>query len=91
MYSGLIWCRVDLVSTRISSIEAADVAAAVRVARNFSTPLSYRSGGHSYTCNGIKRDFFHRTRDKEAFFDRITPDGWNTKLSRVLALYRAEA
>ena len=38
---------------------ASDVSAAVRVAAETSTPLSYRSGGHSYTCNSIKPDSIH--------------------------------
>ena len=39
--------------------DAQDVAAAVRFARQRGLPLSYRSGGHSYTCNGIKHDSLH--------------------------------
>ena len=35
-------------------VGAADVAAAVALAQAESIPLSYRSGGHSYTCNSIK-------------------------------------
>jgi len=38
---------------------AADVAAAVKAARKASLPLSYRSGGHSYTCNSIKPGSIH--------------------------------
>jgi len=38
---------------------SADVAAAVTLAREQNVPLSYRSGGHSYTCNGIKEDSIH--------------------------------
>ena len=39
--------------------DAKDVSAAVIVARESGTPLSYRSGGHSYTCNSIKEDSIH--------------------------------
>ena len=39
--------------------DAWDVSAAVRTARATKTPLSYRSGGHSYTCNGIKEKSIH--------------------------------
>lgn len=38
---------------------ADDVAAAVKAARKTSLPLSYRSGGHSYTCNSIKPGSLH--------------------------------
>eukprot|EP01051_Picozoa_sp_SAG22_P013112 SAG22_NODE_1435_length_4424_cov_4.592695_1_plen_596_part_10 len=40
-------------------LNATDVSAAVRLAREHGTPLSYRSGGHSYTCNGIKAGSIH--------------------------------
>ena len=38
---------------------SADVAAAVLLARDRAVPLSYRSGGHSYTCNSIKAGSLH--------------------------------
>lgn len=38
---------------------AADVAVAVRLSREVSLPISYRSGGHSYTCNSIKHGSLH--------------------------------
>ena len=38
---------------------ASDVAAAVGIANERRVPLSYRSGGHSYTCNSIKADSLH--------------------------------
>ncbi|KAL1510990.1 hypothetical protein AB1Y20_005815 [Prymnesium parvum] len=39
--------------------DAQDVAAAVLFARRASLDLSYRSGGHSYTCNSIKPHSVH--------------------------------
>ena len=39
--------------------DAKDVSAAIKAARSSGTPLSYRSGGHSYTCNSIKTDSIH--------------------------------
>ena len=39
--------------------DAEDVSAAVKVARATNSSLSYRSGGHSYTCNSIKADSIH--------------------------------
>jgi hypothetical protein len=38
---------------------ASDVAAAVVLANEHGVPLSYRSGGHSYTCNSIKAGSLH--------------------------------
>ena len=39
--------------------DAHDVAAAVRHAKASGAELSYRSGGHSYTCNSIKPNSIH--------------------------------
>jgi hypothetical protein len=39
--------------------DAHDVAATVRYVSANKANLSYRSGGHSYTCNGIKSDSIH--------------------------------
>lgn len=53
---------------------AADVAATVKAARKASLPLSYRSGGHSYTCNSIKPGSLHldlRSLDEVS----ISPNG----------------
>ena len=38
---------------------AADVATAIRTSRAANLSLSYRSGGHSYTCNSIKEGSLH--------------------------------
>ena len=37
----------------------ADVAAAVRAARSGGVEVSVRSGGHSYTCQSIKKGGMH--------------------------------
>ena len=39
--------------------DAADVAAAVRYAGAHNLTLSYRSGGHSYTCASLREDSLH--------------------------------
>lgn len=38
---------------------ARDIAEAVKVSRDTKVALSYRSGGHSYTCNSIKEGSIH--------------------------------
>ena len=38
---------------------SADVQHAIQLARQHALPLSYRSGGHSYTCNSIKEGSIH--------------------------------
>jgi len=36
-----------------------DVSHILKTAKEYNTPISVRSGGHSYTCNGIKQDAIH--------------------------------
>jgi len=38
---------------------AEDVSHILKTAKEYNTPISVRSGGHSYTCNGIKQDAIH--------------------------------
>ncbi len=57
--------------------------------------LFYRSWGaiKNGTAPRIVQDqnagTLHRMKDKKSFFDRITPNGWDTKLSVVLSQYDA--
>ena len=58
--------------------DANDVAAAVRQAMVSGVALSYRSGGHSYTCNGIKEDSIHldmRSLDHVSYADGLLTTG----------------
>ena len=58
--------------------DAHDVAAAVRQAMTSGVALSYRSGGHSYTCNGIKEDSIHldlRSLDHVSYADGLLTTG----------------
>lgn len=59
-------------------LDAHDVAAAVRQATASGVALSYRSGGHSYTCNGIKEDSIHldlRSLDHVSYADGLLTTG----------------
>ena len=48
-----------LTSLCAAPIGSADVQHAIQLARQHALPLSYRSGGHSYTCNSIKEGSIH--------------------------------
>jgi hypothetical protein len=54
-----------------------DIARAVRRSASHGIPLSYRSGGHSYTCDGIKPDSIHidlRSRKEKRLYRQ--GDSW---------------
>ena len=52
-------CEGILPACVVRPANASEVAAVVRTARAQNAPLSYRSGGHSYTCNSIKEHSIH--------------------------------
>lgn len=52
-------CKGILPSVIIRPISDEDIARAVRRSASLGVPLSYRSGGHSYTCDGIKAGSVH--------------------------------
>ena len=39
-----------------------DVSKIIRTASHYNTPISVRSGGHSYTCQSVKPGLFHINR-----------------------------
>ena len=52
-------CEGILPACVVRPANASEVAAVVKAARAQNASLSYRSGGHSYTCNSIKEHSIH--------------------------------
>ena len=67
--------------------DAHDVAAAVRHAKASGAELSYRSGGHSYTCNGIKEGSIHldlRSLDRVSYVDGLLTTGSGAVMRQLI-------
>lgn len=52
-------CNKILPYWTVRPADSSDVATSIGIAQAFGVPLSYRSGGHSYTCNSIKEGSLH--------------------------------
>lgn len=52
-------CNKILPGWTVWPVDSTDVSKCIRIAQAFGVPLSYRSGGHSYTCNSIKEGSLH--------------------------------
>ena len=52
VHNGL--CRNILPDIIVAPESTEDVSRIVKISRHYATPISVRSGGHSYICNGIR-------------------------------------
>ena len=52
VHNGL--CRNILPDIIVAPQSTEDVSRIVKISRHYATPISVRSGGHSYICNGIR-------------------------------------